>query len=558
EAKDILNPDMVADTISKIIQIPRERIKKSMLYPTSPLHEPSVIFSDLSMVNVIKISEQLYRLPGVDIKTFPVRHYTHDSLACHLLGYTGQITEKDYEILKDKGYNLNDEIGKIGVEEAYENYLRGTPGGRQVQVNSLGHLDKILGEKSPVKGSDIYLTLNLKMQKTLEEAFQDKKGAGIIMEVKTGNILAMTSHPSFDPNVFSTGNSEIIKQYFTDPAFPLLNKVVSGEYSPGSVYKPIMAMAGLESKTITDQTSFFCNGEFHLKNVVFKCWNKWGHGETNLSRALEQSCNVFFYNVGKEMGINPIKDMSIKFGLGAKTRIPLLGEKEGLVPSPEWKQKQMKDRYAKKWNLGDTINISIGQGYLLVTPIQMACLTAAIASRGYLPAPHLLKKVIDPNGKAVTIPVPDPPRKININVEYLDKVREGMLNVIEAKRGTGRLARLKGVHSAGKTGTVQVTKRKGEIKNVWFICFSPYENPQIAVTIFIENAESGGQDAAPVAKKVLAAWHHIPLPREKETGGEQISSESGADLDGAPPIVAMDPEEGSLQLEDESPPSSLP
>lgn len=516
--EDVKDPKFEAKIISQTLNQPYDKIYKRI---TDKIYhrpfEPSVLLTDLKIEDVIKISEKDYMLPGVDLQILPVRNYVNGKTACHILGYTGKISEAEFDSIEGDDYSSRDEIGKFGIEESFERALRGKKGARQIQVTSTGHMDKVIGEIKPVKGYDVYLTIDLKMQKLIENAYEGRNGAAVVLEVATGDVIALVSQPGFNPNAFTTGDYETIKDYFVSETFPLLNRVITTTFAPGSIFKPIVALAALGAGTINEQTSVFCSGEFHLGSMTFKCWKKWGHGETNITRAIEQSCNVFFYNVGKEIGFEPIYKTGKIFGLGEKTGIQLSGEKPGLLPNEEWKKKYFKAKDQQKWHLGDSINYAIGQGYLLVTPIQMACVTSAIATNGFLPTPNLLYKII--NNQNIGIPFetePSPPKKLDLEQVNLDMVRIGMLNVIQAKYGTGRKARVEGIRAAGKTGTAQIKTRKGNAQNAWFICFAPFENPKIALAILVEGGESGGEAAAPIAKKILSSYFNIQTLIESE------------------------------------------
>ncbi len=523
DIKEVSTPEKVSALVSKTLEMPYEKVLKKVVDKISHLpYEPSILKTDLTMEEVIKITEKFYTLPGIDLRILPVRHYVFEKSACHLLGYTGRISNTEFHKLKEHGYTSRDEIGKTGAESSFEYYLRGIPGARQIQINSFGHLDKVFGEKKPVQGFDVYLTLDMKIQKIIENAYEGRNGAAVVMEVDTGNILAMISQPGFDPNMFATGNSEKIQDYFLAETFPLLNRSISSELAPGSIFKPLVALAALEYKHINDQTSVFCSGAFKLGDYTFKCWRKWGHGETNVTRSLEQSCNVFYYTLGKEMGWEPIFKMGTQFGLGQKTGIPLNGEKQGILPSVEWKKKRFKTRDQQKWHLGDSINYSIGQGYVLVTPIQMACVVAGIASGGFVPTPNILTKVLNTQGEVILSQPACTPKKINVNQTNLDKVRIGMYNVIHSPVGTGRKARVNSIRAAGKTGTAQVKTRKGATQNAWFICFAPFENPKIAMSIMVEGGASGGDAAAPIAKKILSAYFNLPVAADASKKEEAV------------------------------------
>jgi len=508
--EDVDSIGSVAKILSLILDISKKDIVKKILDRTSHLpYEPSILVTDLPLEKVMRVSENLYRLSGIALRTVPVRHYTEGALACHLLGYTGKIPKNQMDMYIAKNYNPNDQIGRTGVEKSFEAILRGTSGGQQIQVNSRGHLDQILGEEPAIPGSDIYLTLDKKIQDVLEKAYGDYFGAAVVLEVASGDVLALMSRPGFDPNDFVANNNKKISSYFQDLNFPLLNKAISSEFAPGSIFKPIVVLAGLKSGNITDKTSVRCIGKFTLGKTTFKCWKEWGHEEVDIWKSLEQSCNVFYYILGKEMGYAPIAEMSKAFHLGLPTGIPLSSEKSGLVPTPEWKKKHFKNPDMQRWQLGDTINFSIGQGLLLVTPIQMACVTAAIASRGTFPKPNLLLDT--ENYKAPLLEKKQIFSQIPLTSKDIEWVRLGMFNVVNARYGTGRLASLKGISAAGKTGTAQVRNKKGEFKNTWFICFAPFEAPKIAMAILVEKGTSGGECAAPIAKKIMASYFNLPI-----------------------------------------------
>jgi penicillin-binding protein 2 len=505
--EDIDSLKSVSKILSSILNVSEKEIVQKFFDGTAPLpYEPATVATDLSLEKMMQVSENLHRLPGITLRTVPIRHYPQGMLACHLLGYTGKNFKNSKEPFHE---NPNEQIGRTGVEKTFEMLLRGIPGGQQIQVNSRGHLDQVLGEKPSIPGADVYLTLDIKIQKVLEEAYGDYAGAAIVLEVATGDVLALLSRPGFDPNDFVSRNNKKISHYLQDPSSPLLNKAISSQCAPGSIFKPIVALAGLKYGHVTDKTSVHCSGKFKLGQTTFACWKTWGHEEVNLLKSLEQSCNVFYYLLGKEMGSGPIVEMASAFHLGIPTGIPLSSEKSGLLPTPEWKKKIFKNAELQSWHLGDTINLSIGQGALLVTPIQMVCMTAAFASQGRFPKPHLLLDT--ENTKNSLLEKKRNFSEIPLTPKDIALVRLGLFQVMNAAHGSGRFASLEGVSAAGKTGTAQVRGPQGEFKNTWFICFAPFETPKIAIAILVEKGISGGESAAPIAKKIMASYFDLPI-----------------------------------------------
>ena len=475
---------------------------------------PYTLKKDLSLKEVIQIEEINFDLPGVSIATVPIRHYPYADLTAHLIGYIGKINKKEYSEQKDKGYFRWDIIGKSGVEKTKEKYLRGAHGGKQVQINNRNLLDKILGKKDPVKGHDLYLTIDIDIQKKVGEAFDDYRGACMMMDVRTGEVLTYISRPSFDPNYFSTGDPAI-SRLFVDKTYPLIDRIINGEYAPGSTFKPIVALAGLREKVVDSSTSVLCTGVFRFGGIRFKCWKKYGHGEVNLDVSLEQSCNVYYYNIGKEIGWKPIFEMGKLFGFGKKTGIELTGEKKGILPSESWKRKKI----GEPWYKGESINYSIGQGYLLITPAQLGVYAAALANRGILLTPVIEKKVIDNNGSVMFEASSAPGKKIDINLEDLALVRHGMYSVVHGKKGTGRRAKLKelGILMAGKTGTAQASEDGMRINHSWFISFAPYDDPVVACIVLVEHTDSGAKFASPIAHAALKAYFEKnPVPKKEE------------------------------------------
>jgi penicillin-binding protein 2 len=388
----------------------------------------------------------------------------------------------------------------------------GKDGVRRVIVNSRGLEVGEAGREPPVQGPPVTLTLDMDLQKYIEQAMAGRPGSAVALDPRTGEILAMVSNPSFDPNQFSIGIepaawSRLVK----DPETPLMNRVIQGVYSPGSAFKTVMAMAALEERVITPQTTFFCPGYLSIYGTIFRCHKVDGHGTVNLRKALTLSCNVYFYNVGVRLEIERIARHARALGLAAPTGVDLPSEASGLMPDPEWKRRVVKDR----WYPSETVSISIGQGGVLLTPLQMARLAAVVANGGKLVQPHLIKAVA---GQPAPV---QPAVDLQLKPSTLEALRDAMIAVVT--EGTGRRAMVQGITVAGKTGSAQVVtharleadKKAHELQpHGWFMCFAPVENPTIAMAVLVEHGTAGGQSAAPVAGQVLARYFGKPLPSE--------------------------------------------
>jgi penicillin-binding protein 2 len=384
-------------------------------------------------------------------------------------------------------------------------------GGRQIEVDARGRFLRTISETPPTIGNSLILTIDSDLQKAAEQAFGDKAGAAVAMDVNSGEVLAFISSPGFDPSLF-TGRMppDKWKEYLEDQRHPLENKALKGQYPPGSTFKIITALAALEAGVIDENTSVNCRGSYTIGNTTFKCWNKKGHGTVNLRSALRGSCDVFFYQVGERLGIDRIAACAREFSLGSPTGIALENEKGGLIPSVDWKSK----KYGKKWFRGDTVSAAIGQGYVSATPIQLASMMAAVANGGTVYRPFLVKRIIAPDGKPLKEFYPEIVRKIPVKENSLRLVKEGLLAVVNERGGTGGAARLYEVSVAGKTGTSQVVKlrdNKGSLPyqyrdHALFVAFAPYEKPTIAVSVIIEHGEHGGAAAAPIAGRILRQY----------------------------------------------------
>jgi len=485
-----------------------------------PLYVPIAIKRGVDWETLSRIEARLFRLPGVLIEITPGRQYPHGGVAPHLLGYLGEVSQEELESRRFPGIRPGDLVGKSGIEARFDAELSGVRGQRWVEVDAAGRHVRVLGEVPPVPGNDLYLTIDLDLQQAAEAALGEDVGAVVAMDPQSGRLLALASAPGYDPLPFTTSLSQGQWDALNDPARrPLQNKAIQGRYAPGSTFKIVMAAAGLEEGVIDVNTSFRCTSSFRLGTRTFRCWDWRGHGQTNLYKALVESCDVYFYNVGLRLGIETMTRYARDFGLGSQTGIDLADESGGFIPTPEWKL----GRFRERWQEGETLNAAIGQGFTLVTPLQMACLTAAVANGGELYRPVYLERVQGPAGQVLRAFEPEPRRRLPVSAGHLLTIQKALTGVVNDKRGTGKSCRLDGVHVAGKTGTAQVVKqakRRQDEKmawqyrdHAWFVAYAPAENPQLAVAVIVEHGGHGGATAAPVARKVFDRWFQLQTPR---------------------------------------------
>jgi penicillin-binding protein 2 len=413
------------------------------------------------------------------------------------------------------------------MEKACETFLIGKRGGKQVEVNATGQVVRILKTVDATPGYNIYLSIDSILQQKTEDLLKGMAGAVAAMDPETGHILALASSPSFDQNIFVCGmTSKQWRSLVSDPLRPLENKVVHGEYPPASIYKIVTAIAGLEEKIIDEKTTVVCPGYYSYGDRDFRCWKETGHGKVNVVDALAESCDVFFYKVGQEVGIERLSWYARACGLGSITGVNLDNESRGLVPTSAWKKRRM----GESWHRGETLLIAIGQGYNLVTPIQMLVLTSAIANGGFIYRPLIVKKIETAEGHIVTENKAEIMGKLPISDTTLKIVRQGMWNVVNHARGTARGVRLAGIDICGKTGTAQVVSRKKDSDakrdngpdslkpHAWFIAFAPADNPRIAVVVFVENGGSGSGTAAPIASTIIQTY--LLNSSHQETGSD--------------------------------------
>lgn len=511
-----VNPEVLART-GEILNLAEDEIKEKIQNQKrrAPFR-PVKIKSDIDWNELALLEFNRVHLPGLIVGVRPRRAYNYGNLASHLIGYLGEVDENELKQSKGAPYRMGALIGKYGVEHRWETDLRGVDGGQQVEVDALGREIKPLSIVEPFPGNNVILTIDFDVQKVAEEAFQDKNGALIAMDPKTGRILAMVSKPSFDPELFARNISpEEWNSLMENPHHPLQNKAIQGQYPPGSVFKIITAIAGLESGVITPNTQLTCTGVYPYGNRDFRCWKERGHGTLSLHRAIVESCDIFFYQVGLKVGVDMIAHYANEFGLGTTTGISLPHEKPGVVPSTSWKKK----RLGVPWYSGETLSLAVGQGYLNVTPIQLLMLISAIANGGKIYLPQVVQRVENIYGTPLREYPPVELRKVNISEKTLRIIQEALMGVVNEPHGTGWSCALKGVRVAGKTGTAQVIRmaqnfKRGDMNRMplkfrdhaWFVAYAPFEDPQISIAVLVEHGGFGAAAAAPIAKKVIEKY----------------------------------------------------
>ncbi len=488
--------DPLIDRLSKIIWLDKEAVKKKVLSAPNPFR-PVSLKKNLDMSLVTFILEREEDFPGVVIVTDPIRIYPYAETGSHLLGYLGEVSQGELALSSSFGIELGDLVGKMGIEKVYNFYLQGEKGGRQIEVDSHGLPLRTISEVDPVSGHNIYLTVDLEIQKIAEEEFGERKGAVVIGDPHTGEILALASHPSFDPNLFSHGLSiERWEELKSDPQDPLENRALRGEYAPASTFKIIVAIAALETNQIEVKDTFFCPGYYQVGNRTFKCWKEYGHGWINLEEAIIDSCDVYFYQLGLKVGVEKIAHFANLFELGEPTGIDLFSEVQGLVPSPSWKRKNRGD----SWYHGDTANLSIGQGYILTTPLQMFRVISAVANGGYLVQPYLVKRIVDIDGKVVQENSQAEKKKIRLSTSHLKFLQESLAEVVS--EGTGWRARNNTVSISGKTGTAQSGDE--DRPHNWFLSYASSDKPRLAAVVLVEHREEDISIAAEISGRIFS------------------------------------------------------
>ncbi len=476
----------------------RARIDK---YRDTPAFEPIVVKDRLTTEEVARIEARKSDFPELEVGIEPRRSYPFGSSTAHVLGYLQEISADEIRSESGRGRRMGDMIGKTGIERQYEEVLRGEDGRLLEVVDSLGRSRGEMTREEPKRGGSIRLTLDYDLQRKAEEVLAGKEGAIVVLDPKSGDVLALASYPNFDPARFiNRFTPEEWMSLVGDPTFPLEDRAIRGLYSPGSIFKIVMALAGLDAGYVSPGTTVFCSGSKEIYGVVRSCWFKPGHGSMDLVNAIRNSCNIYFYDLGKRMGITPIASYARLLGFGRKTGIDIPGEKEGLVPDPDWKKRTT----GAVWYRGETISVAIGQGPLLVTPLQIAEMTACVANRGVPVIPRLAASEETPGAAGQRVP---------LRTEAFESVIRGMWMSVNAE-GTGRGARVEGFDVCGKTGSTQwigkeraerLAQQGREVKKThsWFSGFAPMSDPKIVVTVLVEFGGGGGTAAAPLAGQIF-------------------------------------------------------
>jgi len=496
-------------------------------------YRPIPLADDVGRDIMEKIQENALELPGVLVEVRPVRAYPNGEAAAHLFGYLGEITEQELQGASFAGYRAGEYVGKSGLELAMEPYLHGTDGQRRVEVDVKGRELRLLRTLEPVPGKRVFLTLQRDVQLAAEKAFADQSGAAVAIDVRSGEILAIVSRPAFDPALFARGISgqEWI-DLLQNPRHPLQNKAIRGQYPPGSTFKTVVALAALRAGVAGAATSVNCEGRVTIGNREFRCWKKEGHGATDLKKALKESCDVWFYKVGLDLGIDRLAVMGRELGLGDPLGFRLDGEKGGLIPDRQWKRQ----RYGAAWYDGETAIASIGQGFVLATPLQLAAMTAAVANGGTLLRPHVVKRVEETDGSLVLETAPEVLRTADLPAAALKAVRRGLEAVVNEPGGTAYASRLEELRYAGKTGTSQVVKLKADADrgraepyqhrdHALFVAYAPADDPQLAVAVVVEHGGHGGSAAAPIARAILTTYFGLePKPSVADETADPAAS----------------------------------
>lgn len=484
--------EQVLHTLSQVLNIPYSELEKNLLEDKSPPFVPKIIVKNITRKQAITVEIQKWKLPGVIIQVVPLRKYPWHQIGCHVLGHLGLINRDELTRLKPYGFQPKDFVGRSGIEKVFDQHLRGQPGGRQLEVDRQGHVTRVLSQREPLKGADLHLSLDIRVQKKAEELLGHKSGVIIVMNVHNGQILTLASRPGYDPAVFIDPRLRAERQTLINDIKnrPLINRALSGLYPPGSIFKIVVAAGVLERKKIGQYTTILCPGYKEIGRRKFRCWREYGHGDINISQALASSCNVFFYSAGLMLGPDAMAKFARIFGLGRLSKLELGSEKRGLIPSRRWKKTTLN----QPWYKGETANYAIGQGYITITPISALIMISAVANGGYLVRPSLIK-----GGRIAK-------EKIDISSTTLKIIRQGLFDTVQKEYGTAFSARIKGLKFSGKTGTAQAPDGK---KHGWFVGYAPSETSEISFVVLLEETKTGGPEAAKIAGELVRFWNEI-------------------------------------------------
>ncbi|MCB9060039.1 MAG: penicillin-binding protein 2 [Halobacteriovoraceae bacterium] len=525
--------------LAKILDIPYDYILKELQKKsTQASYRPVIIKKNISQKEVAIIETENSKLPGVSVTTFISRDYLDKKVGAHILGYTREISKSQLPQFRKRDnydYKIGDYIGQNGLEEELDKLLRGEDGHQFMEVDASGRMKRVLNSNNIFKGiknldirpgNNIRLTIDRDMQLAAYNALEGKVGAAVAVNIHSGEVLAMVSRPSFLPSNFSKGlTPQHWEKLRDDKGKPLLNRTVQGTYAPGSTYKAITAIAALEEGIIDLDTEVKCTGKMRLGSRPYHCWKKWGHGKVNITKAIRESCNIFFYKIGSKIDIDVLSKYARLFGLGSNTGVTLPREKTGLIPSKEWKLMQR----GIEWQLGETLSCAIGQSFVSVTPLQLSLVYAAIANGGKLYRPFLVKEVFSNSGKIIEKYDKQLVREVEVSDRTLQLVKEGLYQVVNNPKGTAWWQRGVGLHMAGKTGTSEVIRHSVENKytkceeydyesrhHAVFAAYVPVEDPQIAMSVVVEHGCHGSSGAAPVAREMAKVYMEKYMPKLHE------------------------------------------
>ena len=509
--EDMSDQEATLAEIGGVLGWPVEEIRARFSSQRRQAFLPVLIKQGLSLSEAAQLEAHRLNLPGMNIEVEARRRYLYESLAAHVLGYVGEISAEQLERAADRDLTPGMVVGQTGIERTFDEWLHGRNGVKSIEVNALGHERRVVGAREPLQGNDLYLTIDLVLQQTAESALGERAGAVVAVDPRTGEVLAMVSHPAIDANRLAGSLSTAEwNRLATDPSHPLTNRAIQGVYPPGSIFKIPVAAAVLETKQMRPDEQIFCPGGMVFGRRLYRDWKPGGHGNVSLEEALVQSCDVYFYKVGDAMGIDTIARYGEAFGLGQPTGIGLSFERRGIMPSTVWKAKAI----GEPWYPGETLSAAIGQSYVGATPLQMGMMMAAVASRGQRHQPQLVRAMRDRDtGRLIVFP-PVRLADVGVSARTFDFLHRALGNVVQAQGGTGGAARSKFVSIGGKTGTAQVVSSPagGQARapenfqdHAWFVAFAPMEAPTIAVAVLVEHGGKGGAIAAPIAKQVIEA-----------------------------------------------------
>jgi penicillin-binding protein 2 len=515
--EDVRDPDQTIRDVARLCErSPEDLFAVLETGKHVPKFLPLRLMSDIDRDCLARVEAQRIRLPGVLIQLEPKREYRWRGTAPHLIGYLSEITEAELKSGQYQGYFPGEEVGRIGVESAFEKYLHGKRGGRQVEVDAIGRRMRLLDEVLPVAGNNVWLTIDIQLQKVAESCLEGRTGAIVALDPNNGAVLAMASSPLFDQEKFIRGmRKEEWQTLSRDPTHPLLNRCISGTYPPGSTYKPFVALAALQEGAVSPDTGFSCPGFLEFADRRYRCWRTHGHGSMSMIPAIIQSCDVYFYQSGLRLGVDRIANWVKAFGLGQRSGIGLPGESPGLIPTSAWKKKAL----GVPWQKGETLSIAIGQGFDSATPLQMTLAYAAIANNGQLWQPFVVSRIEGHGPNEMDEIAGKLKQKIAIEQRHFDVVKKGLNGVVETDQGTAHGIKDKTYLTAGKTGTAQVVQmadgpnrtptknlREKDRDHAWFVGYAPANNPQIVVGALVEHGGHGASAAAPLVQKVIAAY----------------------------------------------------